>query len=324
MIPDISIVIPTYQRPDLLMKCLSALRKQTFPHERYGVIVVTDGPDGHTRKIMNEYREKSGMQLYCWSLPMKKGPAAARNFGWKNAHGKFIIFIDDDCLPDVNLVAAYWNAFQQSHEKCIVFTGRVNVPLPEYPTDYELNVSHLETSEFVTANCACAKECLERVGGFDEAFEIAWREDSDLQFRFMDANIPIKKVNEAEVMHPARKTFWGVSLKEQRKALYDALLYKKHPKHFRTRIFKHPNWHYYGVILSVIAVGIGLITKNKATWLFAFTGMLLIALFTMKRLRHTSRSPAHISEMIITSFFIPFLSVYWTLYGAIRYRTWFL
>jgi glycosyltransferase involved in cell wall biosynthesis len=324
MTADISIIIPTYQRPELLLRCLIALKRQNFSRDNYEVIVVTDGADATTRHVVNHYRNELGMQLFCWSLPEKKGPAAARNYGWKHAKGRLIIFVDDDCIPEKNMIASYWNAFEYSGEECVVFTGKVVVPLPEHPTDYELNVSHLETCEFVTANCACAKKCLEKVGGFDEAFEMAWREDSDLQFRFIDLQIPIQKVNEAQVIHPARKTSWGASLKEQRKSMYEALLYKKHPGHYRSRIFKHPKWNYYWIIFSAISTLIGLFVNTAFSFVFGLVCLVLILHFIFKRLRHTSHSPAHICEMIVTSFCIPFLSVYWTVHGAIRYRTWFL
>jgi hypothetical protein len=52
--------------------------------------------------------------------------------------------------------------------------------------------------------------------------------------------------------------------------------------------------------------------------------VILILVFTRRRLYGTSHSPSHIAEMLLTSICIPFLSVYWTLYGAIRFKTFFL
>jgi len=62
-------------------------------------------------------------------------------------------------------------------------SGRIIMPLPHNkPTDYEYNASHLEQSEFMTANCFYRRSFLQRVGGFDERFTAPWREDSDLFF----------------------------------------------------------------------------------------------------------------------------------------------
>ncbi len=58
---------------------------------------------------------------------------------------------------------------------------------PPRPTDYERDAAGLEGAEFVTANCFCRRDALEAVGGFDERFSAAWREDSDLHFALLRA-----------------------------------------------------------------------------------------------------------------------------------------
>jgi glycosyltransferase involved in cell wall biosynthesis len=273
---------------------------------------------------VDHYRSVFQLSLFCWSLPKKRGPAAARNFGWRNARGKLIVFVDDDCLADERLAETYWRAFEKEDEGCVAFTGEIRVPVSAKPTDYENNVSLLQTAEFVTANCACSKKCLEKINGFDEAFETAWREDSDLYFRFLKESIPVKHVDEARVTHPVRRVPWGISLKEQQKSQYDALLYKKHPVLFRSRIFKQANWRYYGIILAAIVTFIGISLQNNLALLSGIIWLLLTLSFFVKRLHNTSRSMRHIGEMAVTSMIIPFLSVYWTIYGSIRYRTWYL
>src|SRR5690606_228568 len=102
-------------------------------------------------------------------------------------------------------------------------------------------------ADFVTANCACTRAALERVHGFDEAFTMAWREDSDLEFRFINQRVPIRFVQQAVVTHPVRKASWGVSLKEQKKSMFNALLYKKYPSLYREKIMKRPLWNYYAM-----------------------------------------------------------------------------
>ena len=86
--------------------------------------------------------------------------------------------------------------------------------------------------------------CAIRAGGFDERFSAAWREDSDLHFRLLHQGGRIVWAPAALVVHPwpAR---WGVSLKQQRKSQFNALLYKKHPRLYRQRIRPWPPWEYY-------------------------------------------------------------------------------
>src|SRR5688572_3416997 len=96
----ISVVIPTYQRPELLHKCLQALSAQDFDAYSFEVIVVSDGEDARTRKKVLNWQDQFKTTLRYHALPSRKGPAAARNFGWRKAKGTLIAFTDDDCIPD--------------------------------------------------------------------------------------------------------------------------------------------------------------------------------------------------------------------------------
>jgi GT2 family glycosyltransferase len=207
----------------------------------------------------------------------------------------------------------------------VAFKGRVIVPCPPEPTDYEKNVSWLETAEFVTANCACPVEVLHRTGGFDESFTMAWREDSDFQFKLLEEGIPVVVVAAARVVHPVRKAYWGISLKEQKKSLFNALLYKKHPELFRKKIYQRPFWNYYSMLGLLLTSVVALLMWRVPLAIMAATAWLIMTLdFARKRLRGTSHSAGHVAEMVLTSMAIPVLSVYWTIYGAIRYKTFFL
>jgi glycosyltransferase involved in cell wall biosynthesis len=322
MTRKISIVIPTYRRPKLLAKCLDALLHQTFDANDFEIIVVSDGPDEATRTLVTSQAVGKQVRMTHLNLREKKGPAAARNMGWMNAEGELIAFTDDDCVPDKEWLSDIWKSYDGSSE--VAFSGTVVVPLSENPTDYELNTAHLETAEFITANCVCTKQALQRTGGFDERFALAWREDSDLHFKLLINHIPIHKIK-ALVVHPVRQAPWGVSLKEQKKGMFNALLYKKYPKLYEQRIRSRAPFNYYAMIASFAGVVIGLIAGS--TWLvvISFALWLLLELsFISKRLRATSRAVNHVVEMIVTSLAIPFLSVYWQLYGAWKYRVLFI
>lgn len=318
----ISIVIPTYQRPGLLIKCIDALENQDFDKEEFEVIVVSDGPDLVTKRALQERAIGYSICIKHLNLPEKKGPAAARNYGWLNASGILIAFTDDDCLPDSDWLNTIWTAYDGRDE--VAFSGKVIVPISKEPTDYELNTSNLEHAEFITANCACTKKALIKTGGFDERFELAWREDSDLHFKLLLNNIPIYKID-AVVIHPVRQAAWGVSLKEQRKGMFNALLYKKYPKLYDERIRSKAPLNYYAMVLSVVGMITGLVFGLK--WLVVGCFLLWSVLqlrFISRRLAATKHSLNHILEMIVTSMAIPFLSVYWQLYGAWKYRVLFI
>lgn len=317
----ISVIIPTYQRPELLKRCIGALLKQSFSQDEYEIIVISDGPDNSAEKVAKSLAKNAKTQIKYLSTEIKKGPAAARNLGWMSAKGNLIAFTDDDCIPSYTWLSDIWKAYNEEEE--IAFTGKVTVPIPAEPTDYELNLFHLETAEFVTANCACTKMALLKTGGFDERFQIAWREDSDLHFKLIEHHIPIKPIR-AVVEHPVRKAPWGISIKEQKKGIFNALLYKKHPILYRERIKPAPSWNYYFMVLFVIVAIIGLISNLHLLFVgAALLWLILLTEFIRKRLSFTSQSAPHVIEIIITSIFIPFLSIYWQIYGAVKYKVLF-
>jgi GT2 family glycosyltransferase len=317
----ISVVLPTFQRPELLERCLHALSQQTLARESFEIIVADDANSVATRRQVESWSRPHTAIRYV-RVTGRHGPAAARNAGWKVAQADVVAFTDDDCLPDSGWLAAGLKSFKDP--AVIAVTGRTLVPLPSHPTDYQRNVAGLEKSQFITANCFCRRSALETVGGFDEQFTAAWREDSDLHFKLLDLEGKIVRNPQAVVIHPVRQAAWGISLREQRKSAYDALLYQKHAHRFREHI--DPVWpkNYYAIVLSAGAALASFVAGNFwAAAVGASLWAMLTARFCFHRLQNTARTPQHIAEMVVTSFAIPFLSVFWRLYGAWQFRVLF-
>jgi GT2 family glycosyltransferase len=279
----VSVVVPTCGRPALLARCLGALERQTLPRGEFEVIVVDDSR-------------------------LRSGPAAARNRGWRQARAEVIAFTDDDCVPDARWLERGLEQIEHHDAVC----GRIVMPVPARPTDYERDAQGLERSEFVTANCFVRRAVLESLGGFDEQFRLAWREDSDLHFRLLESGARLARAPLALVEHPVRPAPWGVSLAQQRKVMFDALLYKKHPRLYRSRIRARPRWDYYAIVACLI---LGFVVPA-----FFIPWAVLTARFLMRRLRGTALTARHIAEMALTSLVIPPLALYWRLVGALKYR----
>jgi GT2 family glycosyltransferase len=319
----LSVVVPTYRRPALLARCLAALVGQSLRSDDYEIVVADDAADEATRRQVEELAGHAGVAIRYVPVTGRHGPAAARNAGWRAARGPVIAFTDDDTVPDPGWLAAGIAALESDPGLAAV-TGRTVVPLPEAPTDYERNESGLQNSEFLTANCFCRREALEALGGFDERFRAAWREDSDLHFALLRQGRRIARVADAVVAHPVRPALWGVSLKQQRKVQYDALLYKKHPELYRERIRARPPWRYYvtvlALLLGIAALLLGYVVAG-AVALLAWAALTLE--FCSRRLRGNARTVRHIAEMAVTSALIPPLSIFWRLYGAVRFRVLF-
>jgi hypothetical protein len=199
--------------------------------------------------------------------------------------------------------------------------GRIVMLISAIPTDYERDASGLERSEFVTANCFCRRRTLEALGGFDERFRLAWREDSDLHFRLLEAGARIARAPDAVVVHPVRPAPWGVSVRQQKKIMFDALLFKKHPQLYRRRIRATPRWDYYAIVAALFALALGLALHSAAgSALAAVPWAGLTSCLCLQRLRGASKAPAHVAEMIATSIAIPPVAVFWRAAGALRFR----
>lgn len=322
MTVKITVIIPTYKRTKLLIRCLEAMVLQTFPKTDFEVVVVSDGPDLQTARALEAWLPGKGLNLRLVQTEQKKGPAAARNQGWQQAESPLIAFTDDDCIPAPTWLEAF--SKQYNGEDLLAFTGKTSVPLPDKKTDFALNLSRLEEADFITANCACTKMALQKVGGFDERFKMAWREDSDLEFKFLIRNIRISRVPDALVVHPVREIPWGISIKEQKKGIYDALLFKKYPVLYRKKIYAQI-WNYYGIFFLSILLVISINLQFVYATVFSALGLtFLFGQFIAKRLHDRHRSFSHVLEMISTSLVIPFISVYWRLYGSVKYRVFFI
>jgi GT2 family glycosyltransferase len=318
-----SVVIPTRGRPELLARCLNALCRQTIGFRSYEIVVVDDGPSRDTHAVVQDCADRmapQGLSVVYVASNGPHGPAAARNRGWRRARADIVAFTDDDTEPDANWLEAGLAAFEPGTD---AVTGRLLMPLPASPTDYEMDASCLTRSEFVTANCFCRKATLIRLDGFDERFPLAWREDSDLQFRMLRLGTRIAHAPGALVVHPIRPAGWGVSLRQQRKIMFDALLYRKHRALYRARIRRTPRWDYYAAVASLALIALGLASGTPSV-VVGSAGMWagITGGFALRRLRHTSRAPRHIAEMILTSALIPPLAIFWRIMGALKYRTW--
>jgi GT2 family glycosyltransferase len=320
--PSISVVIPTHGRPDLLRRCLTAVLAQEYPADRVETVVVEDGGPGEAEPVVRAVRERHPNSHIRYLAVEQGGPGAARNAGLRHAGGDIIAFTDDDTIPAPQWLRAGTQALAAEAD---AVSGRTVVPLPGQPTDAEANVQGLERATFATCNVFVKRAWLDRVGGFDPEFRRAYREDSDLEFRLLDAGARIVRANHAIVVHPPRPERPFASLRQQRNQFFDALLFRKHPERFRATIRRHPPFDYYaisaGQVVGLLAVLLGrprLALAASGVWLT------LVGRFLSRRAHGRSRQPGHLAELALTSALIPPLAVYWRLRGAWAYRIRFL
>ncbi len=101
----ISVVVCTYNRSDLLKSCLHSLNEQTINRNQYEVIIVDNNSTDQTEEVADSFTKQYINFRYCKEL--KQGLSHARNRGYKEACGKYVAYVDDDCkLPEQWLAVA--------------------------------------------------------------------------------------------------------------------------------------------------------------------------------------------------------------------------
>lgn len=321
--PVVSVVIPTYRRDRELEHCLQRVAAQDWPRESLQIIVVDDGNSPSTDLVVGAVGLKHSSTQFLLLAGDHGGPAAARNAGWRAATGEIIAFIDDDAFPaDERWIAEGVRRLLDGES--VLVSGSVTVPADEPPTDFQKNVRRLEEAQFLTCNAFALRSALEEVGGFDERFSVPFREDTDLQYRLEARFGPLAKAPRARVVHPARKGRIGESLRRQRYSMFNALLYREHPRRYRREVESRPPMAYYAMVSLLLAAFACLVTgKRRAGALSISLWAALYVRFLARRLHGTSREPLRVMDMAATSALIPALSIYWRLRGAIRFRVWF-
>jgi cellulose synthase/poly-beta-1,6-N-acetylglucosamine synthase-like glycosyltransferase len=305
---------------------LKALCTLSFAPEEYEIIVVDADASTEVRQQVQQYaQEQQAYGRTIRYLPLtaaRVSPAAARNHGWRAARAEIIAFTDDDCIPEMSWLRNGLATF--THEVDVV-GGRIVVPLKPLATDYEKTAATINRSEFAAANCFYRRGALERTGGFDERFTAAWCEDSDLFFTLVERDGIAIYEPTATVMHPIRPARWGISLALQPRYRFEALLYKKYPQLYRRYIQSVPPWQYYAITGSLLILLLSLLLQIWLLTILAFFAWCYMSVrYCLQRLHKTSRKPAHVTEVLITSLLIPPWAVFWRLWGACRYRVFFL
>lgn len=316
--PRVSVVVPTFRRPALIARCVTALLVQGLRADDYEILVADDANEPTLAARLAGLPNPHGVRLDLVTVGPAHGPAAARNAGWRAAQGEIVAFTDDDTIPAPDWLAAGLAAMREADAA----TGRVTMALPTPCTDYARDAAGLTRAEFVTANCFVRRATLELIGGFDERYTEAWREDSDLHFALLAAGARIVHAPLAVVEHPLRPAPWGISLRQQRKIRFDALLYRKYPSLYRQRIRAHPQWRYYAIVgLALLSLAMAWRGHGASAAVALALWATLTLRFCLLRLRGTTHAPAHVAEMLLTSIAIPPLAVFWRAVGAWRFRS---
>jgi glycosyltransferase involved in cell wall biosynthesis len=197
---ELSVVVSTFNRSEMLMRCLDALETQTLERARYEILVVDDHSPDDTTERMTERANRSGNEyVRFFRQPENRGPGAARNVGIRNAKGKWILFLDDDILVQRETLGLHLAAHAENSDPRVAIMGWTRVapqveitPLMRYLL--ESNKTPLvEPATFSTpdnvpfehfqTNTSLSRDFMLRHGMFDEDIPYAYGDDTELAYR---------------------------------------------------------------------------------------------------------------------------------------------
>ena len=213
--PQISVVIPTRDRKDVLVRVLDGLNAQTCDAKLFEIIIVDDGSEDGTQKAVKEFSLISKAAIK-YVHQAKLGPGAARNAGVDRASGRWILFLDTDLIPEADVVQRHLVFHQESDDdfKCLLggveMAPELNIREQARQNETEMlnygqglqEVSHWH---FRTGNASLSKNLCAVPSGFDPRFEAA--EDTEFAYRLraMDVSFFYDGAIKVYHYHPMNK-----------------------------------------------------------------------------------------------------------------------
>jgi hypothetical protein len=310
----VDIVIPSTGRPSLAT-LLGQLDRQ--PRAWRGrVIVVDDSPDGRVTVPPGAPAETIVVRT-----AGSRGPAAARNRGWRCADAPFVAFLDDDVVPGDGWAEDLAADVRDWDPSVAAVQGRITVPHSTPATDWERNTARLETATWITADLVVRRDALIDVQGFDERFPRAYREDTDLAVRLLAAGWRLDQ-GRRRTTHPVRPAPWWVSVRMQAGNADDVLLERLHGgwlqlvEQHRGRYPRHQL-----VVASLVGGLVALAVGHRGLAAMLGGGWVAgSAAFAWERIRPGPRTSREVAAMVATSIAIPPTAVWHRIRGRLQHR----
>jgi glycosyltransferase involved in cell wall biosynthesis len=236
-IPEVTVVIPTYNRIDTLRHVIPSLLRQDIRSDRYEIVVAdsnsSDGTAEYLAEIAREYprvRHLPGPYT---------GRAMARNAGIAAARGAIVMFTDADIIASSDLLSRHLAHYESGEGTCVVGMELQVSSLADYERlrDHPLERRPLHPNArktiswlyFLTGNASVRKRDLDRVGRFDENFTGYGHEDLELGYRLEHAGLKIAYEPNAIAYHWHPVPFDEQKGKMELAGRSTVRFYRKHP-----------------------------------------------------------------------------------------------
>jgi GT2 family glycosyltransferase len=237
---ELSVVIPTRDRPQRLLETLTALVSAGDAAVAWEALVVDDGGAAGSLERARELVVARGAPVRLLSQP-SRGPAAARNRGAREASGRVLVFLDDDMIVSSGFLARHLRSVDANPGCWVV--GRITHPDALRDSAFgryrharweEFHDTHApsglqETEGISAANLALPASDFASLGGFDEGFALAGCEDRELALRARARGVRILYDPENVAIHQDWATTLPRYCERQRAyAISDVRLWRRH------------------------------------------------------------------------------------------------
>jgi glycosyltransferase involved in cell wall biosynthesis len=212
---------------------MSALLDQRID-SKFEIVVVDDASTDSTQQILSQLAEADD-RVTIRRLPSHKGPAAARNLGWRSANGEVIVFTDDDCIPEDGWLSGLLTVHSAGYE---IVQGQTLPDIEDYfdRGTFSRSVEVVRFSHlYETCNVSYQRSVLEALGGFDETFGTSLGgapngEDADLGWRAAKSGARTAFADTATVRHPVTASSFSGSLVSRLRSFRMVYFIHRHPE----------------------------------------------------------------------------------------------
>jgi len=245
---QVSVIVPTFNRPEALAATLAALSDLKFPPEDHEIIVVDDAPDAESRDVV-EAAGAVGSATVRYAPQPNSGVATARNHGARLARGEVLLFLDDDMIVEPGHIQQHLAAHGSQPNSLVnghwefapsVRASLETTPFGQFRMGVErwvkkgiekepLELGRLAPSAVTACNLSIERERFWELGGFDESFPLAGFEDQEFSYRAGLAGLKFVYDPEIRLLHnDNRLTLKQFCLRQERGAQTAVYMASKH------------------------------------------------------------------------------------------------
>jgi glycosyltransferase involved in cell wall biosynthesis len=230
---EISIVIPTFNRSSSLKETLESLFAQTYPANKFEILVCDDNSSDNTEEVVKELMQNTQHNLKYIKVKSKiKGPGKVRNAGINQSSGKIIGFTDDDCIVSKKWIETAVECFINNNEICGVcgtVTTIGDCKNKRFTIPRRVDILS-DSGSYVTSTVFYKKDVLLEVGSFDT--DMRYWEDIELGWRVKKKG-PILFEPSLHVNHKVHCASISSYFRRFKHIEYWVLMYSKHPEQIK-------------------------------------------------------------------------------------------